>query len=70
MIQSLSNFHSLVETIQQTHHALQAQAVRAVNMGLTLRNWLIGFYIVEFEQKGEDRAEYGDKLLLKLSQKI
>lgn len=39
-------------------------------MGLTLRNWLIGFYIVEFEQKGEDRAEYGDKLLLKLSQKI
>jgi predicted nuclease of restriction endonuclease-like (RecB) superfamily len=31
---------------------------------------LIGYYIVEFEQKGDDRAKYGDKLLEKLAQKI
>ena len=31
-------------------------------MGLTTRNWLIGLYIVEFEQNGEDRARYGAAL--------
>lgn len=70
MIQGISNFNSLVETIQKTHHALQTQSVKAVNLGLTLRNWLIGFYIVEFEQNGEDRANYGDKLIFNLSKKI
>ena len=33
---------------------------------LTMRNWLIGYYIVEFEQKGKERAQYGDKLLKRL----
>ncbi|EKD27990.1 MAG: hypothetical protein ACD_79C00469G0002 [uncultured bacterium] len=70
MIKSISNFNSLVEIIQTTHNALQAQSVKAVNMGLTLRNWLIGYYIVEFEQKGEDRAKYGEELLVNLSKKI
>jgi predicted nuclease of restriction endonuclease-like (RecB) superfamily len=39
-----------------------------VNVSLTIRNWLVGYYIVEFEQKGEDRAEYGSKLLSKLAE--
>ena len=33
----------------------------------TMRNWLIGYYIVEFEQHGKDRAEYGLQLLSALS---
>lgn len=70
MILSISNFGELVETIQKTHNALQNQSAKAVNMGLTIRNWLIGYYIVEFEQNGEDRANYGDELLYKLSKKI
>jgi len=64
------NFDGLVEKIQQTHFALQEQSVKAVNIGLTSRNWLIGLYIVEFEQNGEDRAIYGDKLIYNLSQKM
>ena len=64
------NFDGLVEKIQQKHFALQEQSVKAVNIGLTSRSWLIGFYIVEFEQNGEDRAIYGDKLIYKLSQKM
>ncbi len=39
-----------------------------MNVSLTIRNWLVGYYIVEFEQKGEDRAEYGSKLLSKLAE--
>jgi len=60
-------FEILVNSIELTHSHFQQQANKAVNVSLTLRNWLIGCYIVEFEQKGEDRAKYGDKLLVKLA---
>ena len=49
---------------------LQAQAAHAVNLALTSRNWLMGCYIVEFEQSGEDRAAYGEQLLKKLEQRL
>jgi predicted nuclease of restriction endonuclease-like (RecB) superfamily len=63
------NFDLLLKTIQQTHSVFQQNAVKAVNVSLTLRNWLIGYYIVEFEQNGEDRAKYGSKLLFSLAEK-
>ena len=49
---------------------MQAQAAHAVNLALTARNWLIGYYIVEFEQNGEDRAAYGEQLLKKLELRL
>lgn len=61
------NFNSLVTNITQTHASLQQATASAINRHLTIRNWLIGFYIVHFEQKGEDRAKYGDLLLKKLA---
>ena len=64
------NFDSLVHTIHSVQDALQEQAAHAVNLALTARNWLIGYYIVEFEQHGEDRAEYGEQLLKKLETRI
>lgn len=64
------NFDSLVHTIHSVQDALQEQAAHAVNLALTARNWLIGYYIVEFEQRGEDRAEYGEQLLKKLETSI
>ncbi|GJQ50710.1 hypothetical protein KsCSTR_01080 [Candidatus Kuenenia stuttgartiensis] len=63
-------FEFLVNTIQQTHTALQQSAVTAINRHITIRNWLIGFYIVEYEQKGEDRATYGENLLQNLSERF
>ena len=36
----------------------------------TMRNWLIGYYIVEYEQHGKDRAEYGTQLLKKLEERV
>ena len=50
-----------------TSDSFRQNAVQAVNTHLTVRNWLIGFYIVEFEQNGEDRAKYGAKLLQNLA---
>lgn len=64
------NFESLVSHIDTVQHALQAQAAHAVNLSLTARNWLIGYYIVEFEQNGEDRAAYGEQLLKKLELRL
>lgn len=52
------NFESLVGRINLIQDALQAQAAHAVNLSLTARNWLVGYYIVEFEQHGEVVAEY------------
>ncbi|WP_373495532.1 DUF1016 N-terminal domain-containing protein [Aquiflexum sp.] len=64
------NFDLLVNTIQQTHNTLQQGAVKSVNKHLTIRNWLIGFYIVEFEQNGNDRANYGEKLIPELAKSL
>jgi len=63
-------FTSLTEAIRQMHDEFAAQANRAVNVSLTLRNWLIGFYIREYEQNGTDRAKYGDSLLDRLSEAL
>ena len=64
------DFESLVGRINQVQDMLQAQAAHAVNLSLTARNWLVGYYIVEFEQHGEDRAKYGDKLINRLAERI
>ena len=61
-------FKQLIDIINKTHFSLQRKAASAVNRNLTVRNWLIGFYIVEFEQNGEDRAKYGEKLLEKIAE--
>lgn len=60
----------LSTTIQNVHAQLQASAANAVNKSLTIRNWLIGYYIVEYEQNGADRAEYGEKVIDVLAQKL
>ncbi len=60
----------LSSAICQAHIALQSSALKAINRNLTLRNWLIGFYIIEFEQRGEDRARYGTNLLKTLEKQV
>jgi predicted nuclease of restriction endonuclease-like (RecB) superfamily len=64
------DFSALVSAIRQAHEYMAAQAGRAVNISLTLRNWVIGCYIREYEQNGADRATYGENLLSLLSQRL
>ena len=64
------NFESLASNIQAIQDTLQQQAAHAVNMALTTRNWLTGYYIVEYEQNGEDRAAYGEFLFQKLEERL
>jgi len=61
-------FKRLINIINRTHFFFQQRAASAVDRNLTMRNWLIGFYIAEFEQKGEDRARYGERLIEKIAE--
>ncbi|MCI5149369.1 MAG: DUF1016 family protein [Candidatus Electrothrix sp. MAN1_4] len=61
-------FASLVGLFGQTQTAMQKQAARSVDIALVVRNWLFGWYIVEFENGGTERAElYGKELIKQLS---
>jgi hypothetical protein len=63
-------FENLVESIVSTNEHFRQSAIKAVNINHTVRNWLIGYYIAEYEQNGEDRAAYGDSLIDKLAHRI
>ena len=63
-------FNVLVENVEQIHAATNMYAKGAVNQLLTVRNWMIGYYIVEYEQNGRERAEYGEHLLNDLADRI
>src|SRR4051812_41183965 len=63
-------FEGLVRSIRGVDAELAAQAGPAVNVGLTMRNWLIGCYIAEYELRGQDRAAYGEKLLDSLAAEL
>ena len=65
-----AGYADLCDGIRQVHRVCQGQAAAAVDQALTLRNWLIGAYIVEYEQHGRDRAEYGEKLLERLARDL
>ncbi len=64
------NYRALLNAIQSAHQEMKGRAVTAVNQALVLRNWLIGRFIVEFQQNGSDRAKYGMQLLERLSQDL
>ena len=64
------DFEQLVTFCQQTHEEVQQRAVRAVDLSLVIRNWLFGGYIVEFEQRGADRAAYGTSLMDALTARL
>jgi hypothetical protein len=64
------HYRQLLSAIAQAHTSAVGRAAAAVNQGLVLRNWLVGAYVVEFEQGGEDRAKYGDTLLPRLAKDL
>jgi hypothetical protein len=64
------DFPRLADTITRVDTALRGAAVASVNRMLTMRNWLIGMYIVEYEQNGSDRATYGEGLLRSLAERL
>jgi predicted nuclease of restriction endonuclease-like (RecB) superfamily len=61
---------SLVRSIADIHYHLVERATKAVNVSLTLRNWLIGLSLQKYELEGKDRATYGDRLFSTLAEDL
>jgi predicted nuclease of restriction endonuclease-like (RecB) superfamily len=61
------DFDELIQRFVSAGTYLQERAVIAVNRAATVRNWCFGVFIVEYEQSGEDRAQYGERLIERLS---
>ena len=61
---------NLANSIQETNSYFLNKAQKQVNTALTLRNWVIGYYIVEYEQSGKDRADYGKQLFKVIAEKL
>ena len=64
------DFENLVELCRRTHEETQRSAARVVDRSLVARNYLFGWYIVEYEQNGADRAEYGSQLLARVFSRL
>ena len=63
-------FENLVGRIKSTSDALLQDALVVINRSVTARAWLTGYYIVEYEQHGKARAEYGEQLLKRLAKRL
>ena len=65
------NFNRWVDLFSFTNHELQNQAAKSVDTALVTRNWLFGWYIVEYEHGGEERSKlYGKALIARLSKEL
>ncbi len=64
------DFEELEIRVGRLNSAFDENTVKAINKNVTARNWLIGFYIVNYEQNGKDRASYGEKTLQMLSERL
>lgn len=65
-----SDYQQLVSNITSLWHQAKENAISAVNTELLDANWQTGKYIVEFEQGGKVRAEYGKQLLVNLAKDL
>ena len=67
---SHEEYDVLIERIDNLWTQAKSRAVEAVNTELLDANWQTGQYIVEYEQKGKIRADYGKQLLLRISKDL
>ena len=65
-----SEYNKLLSSIDEVWNTAKTNAAIAVNTQLLDANWQTGRYIVEFEQGGNIRAEYGKQLINRLAKDL
>ena len=65
-----AQYQAVFGDVSKIIDAARDSAARSVNSAITAAYWLIGHRIVEFEQSGEERAEYGAALLERLAEDL
>ena len=64
------SYSQLVQAVVSATAQMRGRAAAAVNQALVFRNWIIGAYLIEFEQHGHDRAKYGARLLERVAEDL
>jgi len=67
MLPENKSYDDLISQIERLVEAGRNKALIAVNQVMVATYWAVGRYIVEFEQEGNEKAEYGSQLLKRLS---
>ena len=70
MVVATDDYNQLIDNISSLWTTAKEKAINAVNTELLEANWQTGKYIVEFEQGGKVRAEYGKQLLMNLAKDL
>ena len=65
--QEEQRYQTLIDSIGEVVRQGRSQVIRAANMAMLQTYWEIGRYIVEYEQRGQEKAEYGSALLKRLA---
>jgi len=65
-----AQYESIFGDVAEIIEAARRSAARSVNSIMTAAYWLIGRRVVEFEQSGKKRAEYGTALIKRLSKDL
>ena len=63
-------YNKLLKNIGHTIETARTNSFKAINTELVKANWEIGKHIIEFEQSGNERAEYGSEILDTLSKDL
>ena len=61
------DINELSNTLKEVHTQLLNYCSRTINLSVTIRNWLFGYFIQEYELNGSDRAKYGEKIVQNLA---
>ncbi len=67
---SKTGYKQLVSAITQLSTQMVRRVATVANQALVLRNWIVGAYIIKYEQGGADRAKYGERLLERLAEDL
>ena len=70
LVKLQDNYDSILSELSELLEQSRRMTARSVNAIMTATYWEIGRRIVEVEQKGEERAEYGEELLKRLSKDL
>lgn len=67
---TVNKYNELLDNIGSTLQKARENAIKAINTELVKANWEIGRHIVEFEQNGKEKADYGSALLASLAKDL
>jgi hypothetical protein len=69
-MKQINSLEILSKAIGETNQFFINRVQKQVNVAMTLRNWVIGCHIIEYEQSGKDRAKYGNRVLETLATRL